>query len=190
MDALTYLSKDGKVSGPFDSKQVESMKASGEFFTYEWMWDGQAPDWSPVPRKAPPPLPPSGGAPAATEKTKTSITVTESAPAAAKTAPAAAKAKTAATSTNVTVSKKSFAAVLFDGRQTLGGAIEGASSKGARFLSNPSNSVPFSKGASANVDMLDESSDRSAKVLAQITGVSRMGDRWAIDLEWAGCPLL
>ncbi len=55
---LVYLGKDGKTFGPFSVAEVEAMKISGEFYRYEWMWDGQSPNWVLVPPPAPPPPPP------------------------------------------------------------------------------------------------------------------------------------
>jgi hypothetical protein len=182
MDATVYLAKEGKVSGPFDSKKIEEMKASGEFYRYEWMWDGQSPDWSPVPRKlhSPPALPDS-----APEREKTKTTTTTVSPAAASSA-AAKPFK----NVDIETSNQVFYAVLFDSRTTLGGEVSQAHSRGGKFISGPTQATPFSKGSTALVDLLDEKTDRSAKVQAQIGSVSRMGDRWMLELEWASCPLI
>lgn len=181
MDAPVYLAKDGKVAGPFDPKKIDEMKASGEFYKYEWMWDGKSPDWAPVPRKlhSPPALP---GAPQVREKidkTKTNIATLAPTP-----------ASKPFQNVDIETSDQTFCAVLFDNRQTLGGEVSHAHSRGAKFISNPTHGIPFSKGSSANVDLLDEKSDKSAKVQALITNVSRMGERWVLELEWSGCPLL
>ena len=63
MASPTYLAKDGKLSGPYASDQIEVFKKDGSFYTFEWMWDGQSPDWTPVPRrvKGPPALPKVAG---------------------------------------------------------------------------------------------------------------------------------
>jgi hypothetical protein len=181
MDSPVYLAKEGKVSGPFDPKQIEAMKASGEFYKHEWMWDGKAPDWSPVPRKlhSPPALPPEAAE--AREKTVTTTT---------KVAPAAAATTKPFQGVDIETSTQVFCAVLFDNRTTLGGEITQAHSRGGKFVSSPTQSTPFSKGSTTLVDLLDEKSDRSAKIQAHVTSVSRMGDRWMLELEWAACPLL
>lgn len=184
MDAPMYLSKEGKVSGPYEPSQIEELKRSGEFYTYEWMWDGKSPDWSAVPRK--PSLPP--GLPTETTKTLTKITVTESAKT-GNTVPASEKTKPSK-GVDIKTSAKTFCAVIFDSRVTLGGEVSLAHSRGAKFISTPTHDVPVSKGTSALIDLLDESSDRSAKLQTSILNVSRMGDRWVLELEWANCPLL
>ncbi|MBC7385562.1 MAG: hypothetical protein H7301_05270 [Cryobacterium sp.] len=181
MEALLYLAKEGKVSGPFTPPQVEELKLSGEFYRYEWMWDGEAPDWSAVPRKltSPPGLP--------AERTKTLTKI----PAAVDT-PILQPVKVARPFQGVDIqtSSKVFCAVLFDNRQSIGGEVTKAHSRGAHFVSTPSQTTPLSKGTRALVDLLDESNDRSTKIQATVATVSRMGDRWVLELEWSGCPLL
>lgn len=199
MDALLYLAKEGKVSGPFDAQKVESMKQSGDFYTYEWMWDGKSPDWAPVPRKlsSPPNLP--------AEATKTVTKVAAPTPAATVAKTAAHPAATSPTvaiaaaqparqsrfqGVEIKASSKTFFAVIFDNRQAIGGEVTQAHSRGAHFVSTPSQTVPLSKGTRASVDLLDETTDRSTKIPSTIESVTRMGDRWVLELAWDACPLL
>lgn len=188
MELPTYLAKEGKVTGPFDAAHIEKMKRSGEFYKYEWMWDGQSPDWSPVPRQltSPPSLP--------AEPTKTITRITVEQPTSTTISKPAEKAAPAATKSfagaDVKTSKKTFCAVLFDTRITIGGEVSQAHSRGGRFVSTPTQSIPVSKGSSALLDVLDEATDRSTKIQASVTSVSRMGDRWVLDLEWMSLPLL
>jgi hypothetical protein len=179
----TYLAKAGKVTGPFDANHIDSLKQSGEFYTYEWMWDGQSPDWSPVPRQlaSPPALP---------EPTKkiTRISVDQTTNTGIQMPmPAAAKPFGGA---DIKTSNKTFCAVLFDTRLTIGGEVSQAHSRGGKFISTPTHQVPVSKGSNALLDLLDESTDRSTKIQTSVLGVSRMGDRWVLDLEWSAMPLL
>ena len=161
----TYLAKDGKVFGPYDATKIAALRKSGEFFTYEWMWDGKSPDWSPVPRKLhnPPPLP-------GNEEVKLTGKKREG--------------------VEIEASNKAFCAIAFDTRSSLAGEVSGAHSRGAKFVSNPSEHTPFSKGSTIWVDLLDEAADRSAKVKSVVTQVSRMGTQWVMELEWGGCPLI
>lgn len=197
MDAPAYLAKEGKVSGPFVPSQIEEMKRTGEFYKFEWMWDGHSPDWSPVPRSMAPPklpdempmVPTSEKVPAAekvptAEKTITRIAVDQNVP--------LSEAKTSGTGVIKTPSNgaKVFCAVLFDSRTTLGGEVTQAHARGGKFISTPSHNVPVSRGGQAVLDLLDEATDRSTKVQTSIIGVSRMGDRWVVDLEWTSCPLI
>jgi hypothetical protein len=69
-----YLSKDGNVSGPFSTKQIEEMKRTGEYRTYTWIWDATTQNWAPINAPMAPPGPPGDG------NTKTSVTKTMSAP--------------------------------------------------------------------------------------------------------------
>ncbi len=181
MDAPVYLAKEGKVSGPFEPAQIEALRKSGEFYTYEWMWDGKSPDWAPVPRKlsSPPILP--------AERTLTKVTVTEK----TKTGAGAPAAQSSTFhGADIKTSTKKFYAVLFDSRITLGGEVSQVHSRGAHFVSTPTHDIPVSKGTNALIDLLDEGTDRSAKLQTTISSVSRMGDQWVLELEWADCPLL
>lgn len=191
MDAPAYLAKDGKVSGPYEPAQIEELKSSGEFYKYEWMWDGKSPDWTPVPRKLSSPP----GLPAETTKTLTKIPPSETSKTGITVSPSQTSAPAAQQSrpfqgVDIKTSKKTFCAVLFDSRVTLGGEVTQAHSRGAKFVSTPTHDIPVSKGTNALIDLLDESSDRSAKIQTSITTVSRMGDRWVLELEWSSCPLL
>lgn len=192
MDALLYLAKEGKVSGPFDAQKVESMKQSGDFYTYEWMWDGKSPDWAPVPRKlsSPPNLPAEATktlkkVPGPADSSTPGVNTPSLAPAAAQPA-----RQSRFQGVEIKASSKTFFAVIFDNRQAIGGEVTQAHSRGAHFVSTPSQTVPLSKGTRASVDLLDETTDRSTKIPSTIESVSRMGDRWVLELAWDACPLL
>jgi hypothetical protein len=191
MESPTYLAKAGKVVGPFDAKRIEEMKTSGEFYQFEWMWDGQSPDWAPVPRQltSPPSLPEPS-------KKITRISVDQTATHDVKSPNTKATPVSVATKgasfhgADIKTSSKVFCAVLFDTRITIGGEVSQAHSRGGKFVSTPTHQVPVSKGANALLDLLDETTDRSTKVQTSVTNVSRMGDRWVLDLEWSAMPLL
>lgn len=191
MEAPTYLAKAGKVVGPFDAKHIAEMKSTGEFYKYEWMWDGQSPDWSPVPRQltSPPSLPEPS-------KSITRISVDQTATHDVKAhvsrgAPAPASAKSGSFhGADIKTSGKVFCAVLYDTRLTIGGELSQAHTRGGKFVSTPTHMVPVSRGSNALLDILDEATDRSTKIQTSVTTVSRMGDRWVLDLEWSSMPLL
>ncbi len=190
MPLPTYLAKAGKVTGPFDDKHIEGMKTSGEFYSYEWMWDGQSPDWSPVPRQltSPPSLPEPSKKITRISVDQTSSTIPTKT---AQTAPTSAATTTKPFGgADIKTSDKVFCAVLFDTRLTIGGEVSHAHSRGGKFISTPTQSVPVSKGSNALLDLLDETTDRSTKIHTSIMNVSRMGDRWVLDLEWSSMPLL
>jgi len=177
MNTMTYLAKDGKVSGPFDHDKIEELKKSGTFYEYEWMWDGQAPDWSPVPRKlkSPPTMLPDGTNPAIQQPTAAQL-----------------QSPQVKTKSNIEIetSKKNFYAVCFDNRTTMGGEVNHAHSRGGKFTSVSGSGSPFPKGATVWLDLLDEKTDKSAKIKSVITSVNREKDQWVLDLEWTSCPLL
>jgi hypothetical protein len=57
-DQQIWLSKEGKTEGPFTPSQVESMKSSGEYNKYTWIWSAKLKNWEPIyPAPPPPSLP-------------------------------------------------------------------------------------------------------------------------------------
>jgi hypothetical protein len=53
-----WLSREGKTEGPFSPSQVESMKSSGEYKKYTWIWSAKSKNWEPIyPAPPPPALP-------------------------------------------------------------------------------------------------------------------------------------
>jgi len=59
-----YLSKDGKVTGPFSAGQIEDLRQSGELYNYAWIWENSERGWTAieeeveVPEATPIPPPP------------------------------------------------------------------------------------------------------------------------------------
>lgn len=53
MASQIFLAHQGKISGPFDQKQLDEMKANGQIQNYFWIWEGQ--EW--LPANPPPPKP-------------------------------------------------------------------------------------------------------------------------------------
>src|SRR5258708_352348 len=56
-DQGIWLSKEGKTEGPFSPSQVETMKSSGEYKKYTWIWSAKSKNWEPI-YPAPPPMAP------------------------------------------------------------------------------------------------------------------------------------
>jgi hypothetical protein len=53
-----WLSKEGKTEGPFTPSQVESLKSSGDYKKYTWIWSAKSKNWEPIyPAPPPPTLP-------------------------------------------------------------------------------------------------------------------------------------
>jgi hypothetical protein len=52
-----WLSKEGKTEGPFSPSQVETMKSSGEYKKYTWIWSAKSKNWEPIYPAPPPPAP-------------------------------------------------------------------------------------------------------------------------------------
>ncbi len=54
----TYLAKGGKSFGPFDEKEMETLKSSGELENFGFYWDARFRKWTPLHELPPPPAMP------------------------------------------------------------------------------------------------------------------------------------
>ena len=50
-----FLGKLGKVFGPYEAAEIESMQASGKIMDFTWIWDGALGEWKTL--ETPPPSP-------------------------------------------------------------------------------------------------------------------------------------
>ena len=57
-NAGTWLSKEGKIFGPYSPKEIELLKNEGKFSEYTWMWAPGSNQWAPITPAPAPPLPP------------------------------------------------------------------------------------------------------------------------------------
>jgi len=162
MSDKNYLAKDGKTFGPYDSKSLDALKSSGEFYTYEWVWDGVSPNWEPVPRKmkGPPPMP-AQAVPQDDKKPTTSK-----------------KSKTL----------KSYCSIAFDNRTTLSADLSDVHDSGGRLTSLHSTAQAFPKGAMIWLDILDEETDQAGKVKARVEAASCTEGRWIYTVSWSKFP--
>jgi hypothetical protein len=169
----TYLAKNGKTFGPFGPEEIEDLKESGEFFKYEYFWDGTAPEWSRVPPPVPPPPMPGASAP-------------KPAPQAA-----AAPAKQAASEPQVVMSSKQFQAVCHDFHRLLSGTARNVTSAGCELVSEQEGETSaFASGAKVWIDLLDEPTDRSVTLQVNVGVVKREGKHWVYQIQWKSNPLL
>lgn len=179
MQSKQFLSKDGKVFGPYSEADLKAMKEKGEYYQYEWYWDGTSPDWTPVPKQGstPPPLPFPDSFPKTGTQTKIEVSHSE--------------LKVPAKKVSLEKpSQKSFCAIAFDQRHSLGGEVMHATSSGGTFFSTPHSSTAFPKGSTVWLDLLDEETDKSAKIRCTVQGIKREGSQWILDLDWDSCPLI
>ena len=50
-----FLSRAGKVFGPYTDEQIDSLRKSGELMDYAWIWDSAASRWNTIHQEPPPP---------------------------------------------------------------------------------------------------------------------------------------
>jgi hypothetical protein len=176
MDRQIFLARHGKTAGPFNDSQIQEMTDNGELYRYEWIWDGESPDWKPVPRKAkaPPPRP------------EVTITKIES--------PAdieedIAPLKTSAAATKATKSKptpaldsKKYSAILYDHEKAFAGKVSKTSDKSAIFLT-ASPHHPFKMGQVIWVDLLVEEKDLAYKIRGAIEAIQHSSNGWEMTIR-------
>ncbi|MGZ3687920.1 MAG: hypothetical protein ACXWPM_02740 [Bdellovibrionota bacterium] len=167
----TYLSKSGKIEGPFSPTQIEEMRRSGELSAYFWRWDAGSKEWAPL--HPPPPRPP------------------EQPQAAAEPPRAVAAARPTAARAPVQVSP-GILAVCFDARTVASGAIADIGDGGCLLTQvHPAGDFPvFRRGATLTLNLLDEATSRSENVKAVVDGAEKRGGSWEYRLKWPARPQL
>lgn len=163
-----YLSRNGEVSGPFSEEQFHSIKASGEFYLYEWYWDGQAPDWLVIPKNKPnlPPLPTIKSNPPEFKEPKIAT-------------PTVSKTVTPPT---FKVSHSKYAAIVYDQRAILSGDLDVKDQNSAIFTSFQPIKIPFGLGEELYIDCLDEKNDKATKVKAKVLQIRTQEELAVLDL--------
>lgn len=176
MSDQTYLAKDGKTFGPYDAKTVESLKNSGEFYTYEWVWDGASPNWAPVPRKVkgPPPLPSGDASPRISNADVVKGT--------------ASSTPSAQRELGKSLTRKTYCAIAFDSRTTISVDVKNIHETGGELISTQSGSQAFPKGSMIWIDLLDEETDQASKMKAKIEGTSNQSGKWHYQVSWSKFP--
>lgn len=189
-DQLTYLGKDGKTFGPFQDAEIEAMKISGEFYRFEWKFDGSSPEWTrivpPVAEPPKPPLPPasSGNTGAIAQPTPT-VEATRT-----MVMPSSQKASGAAKSTGP-ASNRVFQAICHDFSRVMSGKVVQPGVTGGKLVcTDVITHPPFVRGTTVWMDLLEEASDRSVKIKATLTDLHRENQTWVYSVAWDSCPLL
>jgi hypothetical protein len=215
----TYLAKHGKTFGPYQPQEIQEMKLNGQFFEYEWLWDGTSPDWSRVPPPAPPPPPRSGGTNTqipAPPQTQVPAPTPAPQPAAQNSQTAAAPAPSVATvqfpprpevsqpsvstkpassiqpiKTEVRKSDREFQAICHDFHRLLSGTATAVTSNGCRLVCAEKGTAPHLVPKSKVwMDLLDERTDRSVTIKVTLGDLKKDGDSWSYDVQWENNPLL
>lgn len=165
MERQIFLARNGKTTGPYTELQIEEMTENGELYKYEWIWDGESPDWTPVPKKGktPPPKP---------DVTITKIEVPDEAEVLLAT-PSPTLKKTQTLNTHQTQNEmhsKKFSTILYDNEKSLSGKLWKIDSSHAKFLTN-THQDPHKIGQTVWVDILNDEKDMAYKARCAINSI-------------------
>jgi hypothetical protein len=208
------LAKNGKTFGPYLPQEVEQMKLSGEFFEFEWLWDGSSPDWSRVPPPAPPPPPPRSAptvpaAPAAAAQTapqpaagiqlppRPGVVSQPQNPTQAQpqtqtpTLAARPQQQQAQPAREIKRTDREFQVICHDFHRLLSGTATQVTSVGCRLVCAETGHAPHLVPQSKVwMDLLDEKSDRSVTIKVTLGALTKEGDRWVYQVSWENNPLV
>lgn len=178
-----YLGKSGQTFGPYTVEQFEALKATPDFQTYVYIWDGReaGADWKPIakapteaPRRAGPSAPPPADIAAAPIADVIPIS----------------RARKAAPSLKG-YDAPWIEALCHDTRNVISGKLTQVTDAGCELVCPPS-SMAQSFGSQSHVmlNLLDPKSGQAMNVAARLNGVSRQGSEWTLKVLWDACPEL
>ena len=178
-----FLAKGGQTYGPYTVEEFEEIKASPDFKSYTYIWDGRETnaDWKPmelppvipIKRKAGPGAPPPDA----------------SHPALANSAPSIAAPPVAPILKGYDV--PGIEALCHDSHSAISGKLSGVTDAGCELVTTGARSEPaFGATAQVILNLLDPKSGRSMSVPARLSGVLRKDGKWSYQVQWKGCPEL
>jgi hypothetical protein len=206
---VSYLSKDGKIFGPYTDEELENLRRSGEINTFSWIWGGGSSNWMPI--AAPPPMAPPGAgaqsaapqpqaqaAPVVRQPPADEASVEDApyllagdppAPAAQSGLPSFARPSGAGAAPAVRQNVE-LQAICHDGHQIVSGLGRSVTGEGFLLVSegNVSASSPFRRGGKIWVNLLDESSRRTENVQAVVSDFTRKQSGWEYQIRWVKVP--
>ena len=160
---LIYLGKDGKVSGPFTSGQIEELRQSGELYSYTYIWDKKTSGWKAIEEEVElpdvlPGLPPQGNNDA----------------------------------TRVLSSVDSISIICHDHHLLLSGKLLSATQEKCIFESKNSiyELAAFKSGTKVLLNFLNINNGRSENLSAIIDQVKRGDEFWQYQVNWDQSPQL
>src|SRR6185437_6021460 len=167
-----YLSREGKVFGPYTREELEQFRENGEIAQYAWIWDGSVGKWAslhPEPAKPAPLQPVGSGEQPATEPK------------------AQPKAKTRRAKEHQIVH-----AIFFDSQRMMSGTIDSIDENGAvvSCASEFAVLVPFRKGQKLTVSLVDEATGECENLSALVLQCAREGRKIVYRIQWEKAPEL
>jgi hypothetical protein len=186
-----YLGKNSQTFGPYTVEQFEEIKASADFATYTFIWDGREADadWKPLEKAPAPPAPVRKAGPGApppdSRATRAPATrEREEAPAPAVAAPVS---RVALKGYDV----PGIEALCHDSIHVIAGKLTQVTDSGCELIC-PQNSVAPGFGSKSPVvlNLLEPKTGRSMNVSARLSAVRRREGQWSLKVLWNGCPEL
>ena len=182
-----YLSKQGKVFGPFTRGQVEQLKRTGEYHSYSFMWDPSvSPDWAPIHLPpAPPPKPsqvlPTRFTPSESTAQGTSGSSHHAGAHGQGHGSAAGQGHPGASAT-----ESAFQVICHNNRDAMSGVLTDPHAQGFTLLTEDAatSGTPFGRGSKVWVNLLEEQSGRSENFQAVISGMTNQDGKWAFEIAW------
>jgi hypothetical protein len=186
-----YLSKDGKVTGPFAETEINEMRESGDLQQYSWIWHGAGKNWEPLSAPPPPPANPSSGQSFPTPPSASSSGAGASASRTTKGAPPVQRRATGNTGgTPRPVPSNPIQAVCHDNRNVVSGVISQIKADGFSLMSADHSTTmpPFRKGGHVALNLLDDAAGKTENIKATIIDFERKGHFWEYELKWETKP--
>ena len=173
-----YLSKDGKVSGPFAETELNELRQSGELQQYSWIWHGAGKNWEPLSPPPPPPAASSSSAGASAGRTTKGVP------------PVQRRATGNTGGTPRSVPSNPIQAVCHDNRNVVSGVISQIKADGFSLMSadHATTMPPFRKGGHVALNLLDDDAGKTENIKATIIDFERKGHFWEYELKWETKP--
>lgn len=192
-----YLSKDGKVFGPYSKEEYSDLKKTPDFFEFSWIWTEESPGWVPI---NPPTVPPTGNTKEIYVQPKTTQTPSSSTQTNIPTRPALNTQtsiyhhqpnQARATQTHIRVSANTkIKAICHNEKNLISGDIQKINNNEFVLLTTLSKDLipPFGNGHQVVINLLDVLSGTSENVSAKITDVKRSKGCWEYKMQWLHAP--
>lgn len=174
-----YLSRQGKVFGPFTRAQIEQLKRTGDFLGYSFIWDPTvSPDWRPVH------LPPAPPPPAAEVLPSRFARIDEGTITEVGTRPGFEEPTRG--SGSISEDGRVFQVVCHNNRDAVAGIVVQPGAQGFTIITQESSStmLPFGQGSKVWINLLDEQSGRTENFQALVGQVASHDGRWALQVLW------
>jgi hypothetical protein len=196
---LFFLAKNKKITGPFESEEIESLRLCGQISAYTWLWKQGDDHWTPI---DPPPAIPtthaSSGISSAGKSDLASILSPSSSaetkhpyhqPDQGPTPPPFRPQQRPPALRNV--SPEAYRVILFDHQNAVSGWLLSAHEGGCEIRSDQDGADPlFVQKSTACLSLHDTRSGDALKVNVRLSAVQRTDGAWSYRLRWNALPAL